>query len=150
MLLNATDIEFKVVQDLKLEEGLYMPYFREKMNMDIRRRQKANPPKKRNNARHAAQPQQSVMVKMEPEDTAMVAHAEDEIIKQIHEARQDYDKFSDSGNSGSSQQHNTGRWGPGVGMMGSTIWGRQSVEMPPMADQLLSHGGGQGIQRRQG
>ena len=93
MLLNATDIEFKVVNDLKLEEGLYMPSFRELENMDIRRRQKANPPKKRSSGRSAAQTQQSVAVKMEPdEDTTMSSPREDEIIKQVQEARPDYDR----------------------------------------------------------
>lgn len=149
MLLNATDIEFKVVQDLKLEEGLYMPSLRETENMDVRRRHKVNPPKKRSSARSTAQTQEAMVVKIEPdEDTAMGSHDEDEIIKQVQEARRDYDKFSDAGHE-INGQHVAGRWGPGVGMMGSAIWdSRQSVTMPPMTDQLLAHAG-PGVHRRQ-
>ncbi|KAL2211746.1 hypothetical protein CC79DRAFT_1364041 [Sarocladium strictum] len=153
MLLNATDIEFKVVQDLKLEEGLYMPSFQQGGEMNIRRRHKANPPKKRSSGRSTATPQQNTVVKMEADgDTNMGSHDEDEILNQVQDARRDYDRFSDGGNSGNSgnvHQHSLGRWGPGVSMVPTTMWdNRPSVNMSPMPEHLLGHSGGQGVHRR--
>lgn len=152
MLLNATDIEVKVVNDLKLEEGMYMHAFKEHENMDVRRRQKANPPKKRSGGRTASQTQaMPALVKMEHDDDVLMgSQAEDEVIKQIQDSRRDDDRGDDGGSDG-GHQHAAGRWGPGVGMLGTPLWdNRQGVNniMPPMSDHLLGHGGGPGVHRR--
>lgn len=149
MLLNATDVEFKVVSDMKLEEGMYMHVFKETMNMDIRRRQKANPPKKRSSARSTNQSQNHVAgLKMESdEDTFMTSHGEDEIIEQVQSARRDHERPAE----GSSHQF-TGRWGPGVSMLGASMWDdRHTVNttMPPLADPLMGHASTSGLQRRE-
>ncbi|KAH8174500.1 hypothetical protein LIA77_05919 [Sarocladium implicatum] len=149
MLLNATDVEFKVVSDMKLEEGMYMHAFKESMDMDIRRRQKANPPKKRSSARSTGQSQHNVTgLKMESdEDTFMTSHGEDEIIDQVQNARRDQDRLGESG----SQQF-VGRWGPGVSMLGGPMWDdRHSVNttMPPLADPLMGHPSSSSLQRRE-
>ncbi|KND91324.1 hypothetical protein TOPH_03933 [Tolypocladium ophioglossoides CBS 100239] len=76
MRLNASDIEVKVVNDLKLEEHLYMESYRE---LEIRRRRKV-PAKKRASGPHdGMQPGDDIMM-VDPR----TAHNEDDVINQVH------------------------------------------------------------------
>ncbi|RDA89527.1 hypothetical protein CP533_1518 [Ophiocordyceps camponoti-saundersi (nom. inval.)] len=82
MRLNSSDIEVKVVNDLKLEENLYMENYRD---LEIRRRRKV-PAKKRQNGPHddaaAAAAADDLMV-----PDGRVTHNEDEVINQVHNRR---------------------------------------------------------------
>lgn len=77
MRLNASDIEVKVVNDMKLEEHLYMDSFRE---LEIRRRRKV-PAKKRQNGPHDDMAAEELMA-ADPR----VTHNED-VINQVHHRR---------------------------------------------------------------
>ncbi|PHH78384.1 hypothetical protein CDD83_3981 [Cordyceps sp. RAO-2017] len=80
MRLNASDIEAKVVNDMKLEESLYMESYRD---LDIRRRRKV-PAKKRQNGPHddvSAAADDMMVTNERP------SHNEDEVISQIQNRR---------------------------------------------------------------
>ncbi|EQL01084.1 hypothetical protein OCS_03206 [Ophiocordyceps sinensis CO18] len=80
MRLNASDIEVKVVNDMKLEEHMYMENFRE---MEIRRRRKV-PAKKRQNGHHDdLTTAEDLMVS----DPRVATHNDDDVINQVHNRR---------------------------------------------------------------
>lgn len=149
MLLNATDMECKVVNDLKLEEGLYMDTFRAE-NLHIRRRIKANPPKKRvSSAAHRAHVRQATMHhEGSDEDMISSSQRQSDVIDQTLTARSQEAEMSDAVVKVESATED--RWGPGIGgMMG--VWDdRQPMgnSMPPPSDHLLRQTNGPGTRKR--
>ncbi|PNY24638.1 Uncharacterized protein TCAP_05422 [Tolypocladium capitatum] len=79
MRLNASDIEVKVVNDLKLEEHLYMESYRD---LEIRRRRKV-PAKKRPGGPHDGMQAVDDIMIADPRTT----HNEDVVINQVHGRR---------------------------------------------------------------
>lgn len=77
MRLNPSDIEVKVVNDLKLEEHLYMDNFRE---LEIRRRRKVPTKKRQNDDMTTAE---DLMVA----DPRVGTLNEDDVINQVHSRR---------------------------------------------------------------
>ncbi|KAJ6442859.1 Copper transport protein ctr4 [Purpureocillium lavendulum] len=80
MRLNSSDIEVKVVNDLKLEEHLYMESYRD---MDVRRRRKVSA-KKRTNGPHDDMPGADDLMGVDPRTT----HNEEDVINQVHGRRE--------------------------------------------------------------
>lgn len=93
MRLSASDIEVKVVNDLKLEEGMYMET---RGDAYIRRRRKSATTKKRSGARGGEETE----LPMNDEMMSVSSHNthEDEVINQVHN-RQDI-KFEDDSSVG--------------------------------------------------
>lgn len=121
MRLNASDIEVKVTNDLKLEEGIYIESARGDLN--IRRRQKPSTARRRTTTRG--------MEDMSLPDEMMSAGShtcnEDDVINQVH-GRSDYKLEEDS--SVNSNE-----------MMDMQMWGDQSVKMnsgvlPPRSEAM--------------
>ncbi|PWI72688.1 hypothetical protein PCL_09703 [Purpureocillium lilacinum] len=80
MRLNSSDIEVKVVNDLKLEEHLYMESYRD---MDVRRRRKVSA-KKRTGGPHDDMAGGDDMMGVDPRTT----HNEEDVINQVHSRRE--------------------------------------------------------------
>ncbi|KAK2617057.1 hypothetical protein QQS21_000151 [Conoideocrella luteorostrata] len=82
MRLNSGDIEVKLVNDLKLEEHLYMDYFRE---IDVRRRRKLSSKKRAGSSRKGTDdlPMADSIMCLSPH----VSHNEDDVISQVHEPK---------------------------------------------------------------
>ncbi|PHH66334.1 hypothetical protein CDD80_942 [Ophiocordyceps camponoti-rufipedis] len=79
MRLSASDIEVKVVNDMKLEEHLYMDNYKD---LDIRRRRKV-PAKKRHNGPHDDNGADDMLV-----PDGRMTHNEDEVVEQVHARRE--------------------------------------------------------------
>ncbi|KAI5467429.1 hypothetical protein BGZ63DRAFT_371220 [Mariannaea sp. PMI_226] len=128
MRLNASDVECKVVNDLKLEEGLYIE---SQGDLNLRRRRKSNAPKRRTNGRGVDEPLSDEMM-------SVGSHTnEDEVINQVH-GRLDYnlEETSSSGNDRMDMQ----MWGdqpikmePGVVMPPHTEAAPQMIRLSPVA-----------------
>lgn len=79
MRLNASDIEIKVVNDLNLEEGLYMDFHGD---ANIRRRRKSTSTRKRGTARGVEETLSDEMMSVSSHNTH-----EDDVINQVHSRR---------------------------------------------------------------
>ncbi|OAA48536.1 hypothetical protein NOR_01786 [Metarhizium rileyi] len=97
MRLNSSDIEVKLVNDLKLEEHLYMDCFRE---IDVRRRRKLSAKKRPGNGSVRRDENE---VSMGGDDSMMGvdphhqhAHNEDDVINQVHIPRSRWESSSAS------------------------------------------------------
>ncbi|CAM1504470.1 Fc.00g020610.m01.CDS01 [Cosmosporella sp. VM-42] len=104
MRLSATDIEVKVVNDLKLEEGLYMESYGD---ANVRRRRKVSGPKKRPGARAV----EDTEMPLSDEIMSVSSHNthEDEVINQAH-GRSDIKWEEDS--SGGNEVMDMPMWDP--------------------------------------
>ncbi|KJZ77384.1 hypothetical protein HIM_03108 [Hirsutella minnesotensis 3608] len=123
MRLNASDIEVKVVNDLKLEEPLYVGDYRD---LEIRRRRKV-PTKKRQAQDDAPGSVDDLMV-VDPR----VPHNEDEVINQVHNRR---DMRWETDSSAHSEVVELPSWD-----------NRAPMKMePPPALRLMNGGSGRGV-----
>lgn len=125
MRLSASDIEVKVVNDLKLEEGLYMESHGDAY---IRRRRKSAITKKRAGARGVEETE----VPMSDEMMSVSSHNthEDDIINQVH-SRRDI-KFEEDP-SGGHEMMGMPPWDPSIKMEHGLLSQR--------TDQIPRHGG---------
>ena len=83
MRVNSSDIEVKLVNDLKLEEHLYMDYFKDN---DIRRRRNISTKKRPGTGRKADQhlSRGGNVIEGGPRQPT---HSEDDVINQVHNPR---------------------------------------------------------------
>ncbi|KAF7556640.1 hypothetical protein G7046_g6239 [Stylonectria norvegica] len=94
MRLSASDVEVKVVNDLRLEEGLYMESHG---NASIRRRRKTSSTKKRSSGRSM----EDTDMPLSDELMSVSSHntQDDEVINQVHSRRHpNWDEVSSGGN----------------------------------------------------
>jgi hypothetical protein len=120
MRLNASDIECKVVNELKLEEGMYIE---SRDDLNVRRRQKPSTARRRPNARGM----EEVPLSDEMMNAGPHAGNEDDVINQVH-GRPEYKLEEDSPVNGNE-------------MMDIQMWGEQPVKMgsgvmPPRTEAL--------------
>lgn len=98
MRLNSSDIEVKLVNDLKLEEHLYMDCFRE---IDVRRRRKLSAKKRPGGSRRGEDdmPMGSGddMMGVDPHHPQHT-HNEDDVINQVHNPRSRWESSSTNQN----------------------------------------------------
>ncbi|PFH56547.1 hypothetical protein XA68_16340 [Ophiocordyceps unilateralis] len=116
MRLNASDIEVKVVNDMKLEEHLYMENYRD---LEIRRRRKV-PAKKRQNGPHDDAADDLLV------PDGRVTHNDDEVINQVHSRR---DLRWDTDSSAQSE------------VVDMPVWDNRApmkMEAPPSALRLMT------------
>ncbi|KAF7534598.1 hypothetical protein G7Z17_g13341 [Cylindrodendrum hubeiense] len=100
MRLNPSDIEIKVVNDLKLEEGLYMDSHGD---ANIRRRRKSTSARKRTNTRGVDEALSDEMMSVSSHNTH-----EDDVINQVHNRRDV--KLEDESSAGPNDMMDIQMW----------------------------------------
>ncbi|KAH6900331.1 hypothetical protein B0T10DRAFT_24956 [Thelonectria olida] len=127
MRLNASDIECKVVNELKLEEGLYIE---SRDDLNLRRRQKPSTARRRPNTRGLDD------VPLNDEMLSAGSHTgnEDDVINQVH-GRPDY-KLEDESPVNGNEMMDIQMWGEQPVKMGSGVMPPRTEALPPQMIRL--------------